>query len=1782
MLEIVSLKRAVVLLLVLASCAGKCAEGCIKCEGNNVCSICDASSLYVLSNGECVKQSLEFCLLSFNLFSCLKCYPGFYLELNGKCVKNPESINEIPFCKEYDSFTRCKTCKQFYYLTDERQKCERITGDVIENCVVYQDNTQCKTCGDYILSSNKLRCDPPEYSDPKCMFYSEKTSCTSCKEGYYYDKNYYIRHVVDYYQLLITSYKNYYMNQESTINVQVCEKKTLIENCLEPLGNHKCALCKEGFHINENYDQCIEDPPEAHFFRTDNITNCYLHNKTMVIRNNVPVLNIECILCYENYFKSVNNRKCMAHSKQVNNCKIMSQSTDQECILCENGYYRQDDPNSDEKCLARVDTNDNCLKYHLLSEACETCKDDTYIKHFEEKFCSESIQNCKIYETSGRKLSCKQCEFGFYYDTANGQCKPNDIFDPYCAYYNALKECQECYFGFYYDTARSEPTCQPNTPEYVEKARCTEFHPLNKNECIGCKSSASTIKLQYTCKAFPVDVTSKPEASNFIAFCDQYEITTSNNFKCKKPMDEVQHDNEDNKKVYVLITDEERAYNWTDIKLQYCDLHETEYKTVTDQILCKQCYKTRHIETQFNYDNVSNLSYCTENETDSGYCVKYFSDINTCRHYKYTNINKHNCPGFNSAKDSLRSFWNPFPSDDSVRAKACPWWDRHDYEINNCNISGDVRDYQCYSRDDQNNCNVFHFFQGGMTVEFKEFIEFEIVIAPDKTKCFQYNHFELENDANCVKASDDGEQCLLCRKDYYSIPTRTFTYELDSIESYISKTSDSNFVTGCIKFNNVRKLCERCAPNKYLSRNECISCDGNNLAIDYTGLSCLQFVDTNFPNTCKQISVSGTTTYCIQCRDGFVGKLNLDPSTILPKNFFPKIDGEQTMIEIESESLSFKECIDSNDLFYYDEDYKENINNCLFYQIYNDVTYCLGCKFGYTGEVYLTPNFFLTVQNCTTDSNCDLSVTYPLKDPYISSLVTCHKCTDASKIPTYNFFYTTAVNVAEPAFIYEHTSKKTMNCESPVISNCMIQITSEDETMIEKWNPSWSGNSSQTVCVYCKPKYKPTYTNTQEDFFPYRYITQCDFISDCESSLVPNQCEQCQGGGSADQNNKKLEINGEVSSCVSNDYVAQDPFCSKTSSDVASGICDECKDGYVYLNLKCIKLNVTNCKYFRGSTCVESTKELDEMKSIIWREYNSDYVIKTINCIEVETAIDKCEYYLSEDICHQCVEDWYVGNEGANCYERNVDNCIEYSDKSMLCVKCSPGFDVAGGSCVPAKTTTARGCDKFSDLYCATCLEENYYPIKIQLNQTSICLNATIHQFCEEIDEKLLNEEKILTCSKCKKMSDYETVATDDDFELSNYDFYDINTPDYADKNGLLMASSLWGHYSSVRSHFQSSGEFNPALRFAQFKYDYNVCQEYTSIENCLRYDDGSFEMTFNCIECTADYFLQNNSCEQRVPEAFCVEYYIDQNKCKRFVDTWIYSIKLSTFDNFVIANPPPKKSSSEIVDEGIEGCIAYHDTYTCRYCNSTTYLYDNLCLSVNTIVPQCEIYSRDGLCTKCTGELLLFQNKCLPKYSSNCDGFLSNTRCDRCPNGYPFLSSGSCIKNPDVSNCEEYANVSSCFFCDDAYSRDQTGQCELKTTYIDNCKKHLVGPFCSECEENYVLINNQCKLNPNYDRNCLVFEATSECNVCEFNYFFKEGQCYECKTDSFNCLFCDPDNPSKCALCKSGFFMNNEFNCVPIPGYTQPLIRLYQQSIVSQVSRLMMSLLFIWIMGLF
>jgi hypothetical protein len=99
------------------------------------------------------------------------------------------------------------------------------------------------------------------------------------------------------------------------------------------------------------------------------------------------------------------------------------------------------------------------------------------------------------------------------------------------------------------------------------------------------------------------------------------------------------------------------------------------------------------------------------------------------------------------------------------------------------------------------------------------------------------------------------------------------------------------------------------------------------------------------------------------------------------------------------------------------------------------------------------------------------------------------------------------------------------------------------------------------------------------------------------------------------------------------------------------------------------------------------------------------------------------------------------------------------------------------------------------------------------------------------------------------------------------------------------------------------------------------------------------------------------------------------------------------------------------------------------------------------------------------------------------------------------------------------------------------------------------------ECKENYILSQNNCVYKPYFDPHCKQFVSNYKCSVCKFNHYFKENQCYPCLTDPFRCLFCDPENPSKCLVCRSGTFMDESMQCLKVPNFTQSMIRLHQEN---------------------
>lgn len=67
-----------------------------------------------------------------------------------------------------------------------------------------------------------------------------------------------------------------------------------------------------------------------------------------------------------------------------------------------------------------------------------------------------------------------------------------------------------------------------------------------------------------------------------------------------------------------------------------------------------------------------------------------------------------------------------------------------------------------------------------------------------------------------------------------------------------------------------------------------------------------------------------------------------------------------------------------------------------------------------------------------------------------------------------------------------------------------------------------------------------------------------------------------------------------------------------------------------------------------------------------------------------------------------------------------------------------------------------NGCEQWKEGFCIKCSKENYYPIKINNNQDSLCVDINISLLCEEWDLEILGNTKQISCKKCRKLSEIQ------------------------------------------------------------------------------------------------------------------------------------------------------------------------------------------------------------------------------------------------------------------------------------------------------------------------------------------------------------------------------------------------------------------------------------------
>ena len=204
--------------------------------------------------------------------------------------------------------------------------------------------------------------------------------------------------------------------------------------------------------------------------------------------------------------------------------------------------------------------------------------------------------------------------------------------------------------------------------------------------------------------------------------------------------------------------------------------------------------------------------------------------------------------------------------------------------------------------------------------------------------------------------------------------------------------------------------------------------------------------------------------------------------------------------------------------------------------------------------------------------------------------------------------------------------------------------------------------------------------------------------------------------------------------------------------------------------------------------------------------------------------------------------------------------------------------------------------------------------------------------------------------------------------------------------------------------------------------------------------------------------------------------------------------------------------------------CKKYDDNFNCLYCIRDFYIRENVCTRIEfaNLIANCNVYTNPTNCLQCDDGFFLAGNALCSRGDAgrNCLAFQTETNCRSCKNGFRL----------EGTNCVLITSVSS------------IPNCAVSTT-AGQCEVCLAGYAISTDEKSCILVTG---IADQIDPNCesLAINSGKYCNLCREGFFLRNGQCVQTDiTDS--CFLPNPDSPSECHFCFTGFSMKTKGKCV-------------------------------------
>lgn len=984
---------------------------------------------------------------------------------------------------------------------------------------------------------------------------------------------------------------------------------------------------------------------------------------------------------------------------------------------------------------------------------------------------------------------------------------------------------------------------------------------------------------------------------------------------------------------------------------------------------------------------------------------------------------------------------------------------------------------------------------------------------------FGYALFKLEQNRNvCLSIVDTSN-------------ATNWNYDSNCLEIIVEGGSSPLFDVQAKHLN-----CKKCKPHSFLSqatadlvpKTSCV-----NVVIDADASCSAYDIDT---------TIVGSNFYCTECSSYTTHYLNL---------FQHKCIARTVVANCSDYDHNLDRCVACND------NYKLNFAGTSCDSITSDVS-GKARNMGY-------------IHTCRSMNTCNTDLMYEGLSADLSSFYSCHVCKNASQIP-FIAVRTDADNSAivslnefgianSTGSIYNTGSNgSAVTCIEPVYSNfgvlsanfvfpvtkCALGMVKIDvvANAIGASSASTTVANSSIMCTACQPGYKATTTTNSGNGNIMKYmVSACTEITNCEYSRWFNACTQCSPTYAFSYNATTginfsectlyaenplcyaVSVVGGVKTCMNckkGSYMNKDGICdlinppscevgsfkfdrNLASKDLLYGLysqnngvgCNRCVSGFAAVYSRADTYVCTESLYLVNTTLTNTTKyvvncvnytntPLGKIKCAVCA---ANYTLTVDGSCTLSTGVPNCKLALSGSKCQTCNSGFVLVNRA--CQTPSVANCVAYNNDvnafEQVCTTCAPDYFLVGNACVKGSIANCKNLETATR--CNAC--NDGFTLILGDNNTNFCYPNSAKLNCKTFDANGF-QAGILRCTQCSSNN------------------YVIST---------------------------STTDFQPTF-----------CMPFSGLDKCIKFNNSLLlsSSSFQCQKCQDDYYLSNGSCIKRtIKPAECTSYDPLAEKCTACA----YGFYLAANGASCIAYP-----------EGIKDCIVYSSKSVCSACDTKFYLVDNACVAVVTEIPNCVYYHDANICKTCANNYINVQGACVAPLAQNCETFASLTQCKTCAPGSVLTTVNSlvnCVATP-VASCVAYDTNApfGCTICaTDFYLAN--GVCTAVGTKIENCVQNATATTCAKCANRTALSVDKltCSNDPDVvaqvDPSCnnpVILEKPT-CNTCKAGYYFKFGRCTACTNQTLakGCYNCDPNSPSVCLMCASGYYMTAEGDCVSI-----------------------------------